>query len=79
MAKNNQVQIQRAIEQMTDRPPVPEIDFTMHTLEDGAVVSTQERVIKDVRGLSCAFLDAKNLTMFLVSATGPSTSDASAD
>jgi hypothetical protein len=52
MAKTNQAQIQRAIEQMTDRGPIPEIDFTVHTLEDGAVVSTQERVIKDVRGIS---------------------------
>jgi hypothetical protein len=49
MATSNQAQIQRAIAQMTERPAVPEIDFTQHTLEDGAVVSTQERVIKDVR------------------------------
>ncbi|KAJ7598510.1 serine/threonine-protein phosphatase 2B catalytic subunit A1 [Mycena floridula] len=41
--------IARAIEQMTDKPPIPEIDFTQHTLDDGNVVSTQERVIKDVQ------------------------------
>ncbi|KAF9012891.1 Metallo-dependent phosphatase [Hymenopellis radicata] len=33
----------------SDKAPVPEIDFTQHKLEDGSVISTQERVIKDVR------------------------------
>lgn len=28
--------------------PVPEIDFTQHTLENGETVSTTERVVKDV-------------------------------
>lgn len=28
--------------------PVPEIDFTVHTLENGDTVSTTERVVKDV-------------------------------
>lgn len=27
---------------------IPEIDFTQHTLENGEVVSTNERVVKDV-------------------------------
>ena len=31
---------------MSDKGPVPEIDFTLHTMEDGASVSTQERVCK---------------------------------
>lgn len=39
----------RAIEQISDKGPLPEIDFTQHKLEDGNIVSTQERVIKDVR------------------------------
>ncbi|KAF9067088.1 Metallo-dependent phosphatase-like protein [Rhodocollybia butyracea] len=39
----------RAIEQITVKPPVPDIDFTQHTLDDGTTVSTQERVIKDVQ------------------------------
>lgn len=43
--------IARAIEQISDKAPVPEIDFTQHHLEDGTVISTQERVIKDVRSL----------------------------
>lgn len=29
--------------------PVPEIDFTQHELENGEVVLTNERVVKDVR------------------------------
>ncbi|KAL1405273.1 3',5'-cyclic-nucleotide phosphodiesterase (PDEase) (3':5'-CNP) [Vanrija albida] len=28
---------------------IPEIDFTQHTLENGEVVSTTERVVKDVQ------------------------------
>ncbi|KAA6411547.1 MAG: serine threonine- phosphatase 2b catalytic subunit [Lasallia pustulata] len=34
---------------MSDKRPVPEIDFTMHMMEDGTQVSTQERVCKDVQ------------------------------
>jgi serine/threonine-protein phosphatase 2B catalytic subunit len=34
-----------ALEQaVVDKKPVPEIDFTLHTMEDGTQVSTQERV-----------------------------------
>jgi serine/threonine-protein phosphatase 2B catalytic subunit len=29
--------------------PIPEIDFTQHALEDGSLVSTQERVVKEVQ------------------------------
>ncbi|KAK7047874.1 3',5'-cyclic-nucleotide phosphodiesterase (PDEase) (3':5'-CNP) [Paramarasmius palmivorus] len=39
----------KAIEQIADKAPVPDIDFTMHTLDDGSQISTQERVIKDVQ------------------------------
>ncbi|KAJ3814362.1 Metallo-dependent phosphatase-like protein [Lentinula aff. lateritia] len=39
----------RAIEQISVKPPLPDIDFTQHTLDDGTTVSTQERVIKDVQ------------------------------
>jgi serine/threonine-protein phosphatase 2B catalytic subunit len=42
-------QIQRAIAQLTERPAIPTIDFTQHALEDGTSVSTQERMVKDVR------------------------------
>lgn len=33
---------------VANRKPVPEIDFTLHTMEDGSQVSTQERVCKGV-------------------------------
>lgn len=45
-----QTQIQRAISQIKDsKGTIPEIDFTQHVLEDGSTISTQERVIKEVR------------------------------
>lgn len=31
---------------VTEKKPVPEIDFSLHTMEDGSQVSTMERVIK---------------------------------
>lgn len=31
---------------VANRKPVPDIDFTLHTMEDGSQVSTQERVCK---------------------------------
>ena len=31
---------------VANRRPVPEIDFSLHTMEDGTQVSTQERVVK---------------------------------
>ncbi|KIV86268.1 serine/threonine-protein phosphatase 2B catalytic subunit [Exophiala sideris] len=34
---------------VVDKKPVPEIDFTLHIMEDGSQVSTQERVCKDVQ------------------------------
>jgi serine/threonine-protein phosphatase 2B catalytic subunit len=36
---------------VTEKKPVPEIDFTLHTVEDGSTVSTQERVCKGERVL----------------------------
>ncbi|KAG5645519.1 3',5'-cyclic-nucleotide phosphodiesterase (PDEase) (3':5'-CNP) [Asterophora parasitica] len=41
--------MQRAIEQIQVKQPPPTTDFTLHTLEDGNVISTQERVVKDVQ------------------------------
>lgn len=35
--------LERAVQ---DKKPVPEIDFTLHTMEDNTQVSTQERVCK---------------------------------
>ena len=33
---------------VVEKKPVPEIDFTLHTMEDGTQVSTQERVCKGI-------------------------------
>ena len=44
-----QIHLERVVQQMTEKAPVPEIDFTVHQLENGETVSTQERVIKEVR------------------------------
>ncbi|KAJ7794655.1 serine/threonine-protein phosphatase 2B catalytic subunit A1 [Mycena olivaceomarginata] len=52
MSVNAQTQVAHAIEQIQNRPPVPDIDFTQHILEDGTTISTQERVIKDVQAPS---------------------------
>jgi serine/threonine-protein phosphatase 2B catalytic subunit len=41
--------IERAIEKIQVKEPAQTVDFTQHTLEDGNVISTQERVVKDVR------------------------------
>jgi hypothetical protein len=35
-----------AIRAVKQKKPVPEIDFTLHTMEDGSQVSTLERVCK---------------------------------
>lgn len=60
-------QLQRAIIQITEKQPIPEIDFTQHTLDDGSSVSTQERVIKDVRCfLLLLALDGKSLMYHVI-------------
>lgn len=44
------VQKQRAaFAALQNKPPIPTIDFTVHTMDDGQVVSTQGRVVKDVQ------------------------------
>jgi serine/threonine-protein phosphatase 2B catalytic subunit len=45
----NQVQVDNALRAIAQKKPVPEIDFTLHTMEDGSQVSTMERVCKDVQ------------------------------
>ncbi|TKA41171.1 Serine/threonine-protein phosphatase 2B catalytic subunit [Friedmanniomyces endolithicus] len=40
---------ENAIRAMQHKKQVPEIDFTLHTMEDGSTVSTQERACKDVQ------------------------------
>lgn len=38
--------IDNALRAVQNKREVPEIDFTLHTMEDGTQVSTQERVCK---------------------------------
>ncbi len=39
-------QVDNAIRAIQQKKPLPEIDFTIHVMEDGTQVSTQERVCK---------------------------------
>ncbi|ESZ91298.1 Serine/threonine-protein phosphatase 2B catalytic subunit [Sclerotinia borealis F-4128] len=43
------MQVDNALRAIHQKKPVPEIDFTLHTMEDGSQVSTMERVCKDVQ------------------------------
>ncbi|KAJ6261575.1 Serine/threonine-protein phosphatase [Drechslerella dactyloides] len=47
--QNEKLAMEAAFKAMHEKKPVPEIDFTLHTMEDGTQVSTQERVIKEVQ------------------------------
>ncbi|RQM08576.1 hypothetical protein DH86_00000286 [Scytalidium sp. 3C] len=40
------MQVDNAIRAINEKKPIPEIDFTLHTMEDGSQVSTLERVCK---------------------------------
>ncbi len=40
------LQVDNAIRAIQQKKPLPEIDFTIHTMEDGTQVSTMERVCK---------------------------------
>lgn len=39
-------QVDNAIRAIQQKKPLPEIDFTIHTMEDGTQVNTMERVCK---------------------------------
>ncbi|KAF2455487.1 Metallo-dependent phosphatase-like protein [Lineolata rhizophorae] len=41
--------IDNAIRAVNEKKPLPEIDFTLHTMEDGTQVSTLDRVVKEVQ------------------------------
>lgn len=47
--REKQIQVDNAVRAIQQKKPVPEIDFTLHTMEDGTQVSTMERVCKDVQ------------------------------
>ena len=40
------LQVDNALRAMREKKPVPEIDFSIHTMEDGTQVNTLERVCK---------------------------------
>ncbi|KIP11851.1 hypothetical protein PHLGIDRAFT_17843 [Phlebiopsis gigantea 11061_1 CR5-6] len=44
-----QKQLEKAIGQIQHKDPLPEIDFTQHQLDNGVMISTQERVVKEVQ------------------------------
>jgi hypothetical protein len=44
--------VDTAVRAVTNKRPVPEIDFTLHTMEDGTQVSTLERVCKGMYSVS---------------------------
>jgi serine/threonine-protein phosphatase 2B catalytic subunit len=44
------LQVDNAIRAIQEKKPLPEIDFTIHTTEDGTQISTVERVCK---GMPC--------------------------
>lgn len=68
--ENNQQEVDQqsymdnAIRAVQQKKPIPEIDFTLHTMEDGTQVSTQERVCKgmlDITALHAVRLAAAAL------------------
>jgi serine/threonine-protein phosphatase 2B catalytic subunit len=42
-------QTQKAIDAIQNKTPIEDIDFTVHMMEDGTEVSTQERVCKGIQ------------------------------
>jgi serine/threonine-protein phosphatase 2B catalytic subunit len=44
--RQRDIQVDNAIRAIQEKKPLPEIDFTIHTMEDGTQVSTLERVSK---------------------------------
>ncbi|KAI1504124.1 Metallo-dependent phosphatase-like protein [Biscogniauxia marginata] len=43
------IQVDNAIRAIKEKKPLPEIDFSIHTMEDGTQVNTAERVCKEVQ------------------------------
>lgn len=44
----NKDYVDNALRAIHEKKPIPEIDFTLHTMEDGSQVSTMERVCKGI-------------------------------
>lgn len=63
------IQVDNAIRAIREKKPLPEIDFTIHTLEDGTQVRTSERVCKGTR---CPGLPLEASSSLLISPELPS-------
>lgn len=46
MEERRNIQVDNAIRAIQHKKPLPEIDFTIHTMEDNTQVNTMERVCK---------------------------------
>lgn len=49
IATTNSLKLENAIRAFQQKKPIPQIDFTVHKMEDGSTTSTVERVVKTVR------------------------------
>jgi serine/threonine-protein phosphatase 2B catalytic subunit len=49
----NRHQVDNALRALQQKKPIPEIDFSLHTMEDGSQVSTMERVCKGIDRFLC--------------------------
>lgn len=47
--------LDNAIRAVQEKKPLPEIDFTLHTMEDGTQVSTLERVCKGTTAILASY------------------------
>lgn len=63
MPLTDRAQIDNAIRALSEKKPVPEIDFTLHTMEDGSQVSTMERVCKGMPSPSLACVRARRRSL----------------
>lgn len=55
----NEQYFHNAIRAVQNKKPLPEIDFTVHQMEDGTQVNTQERVCRGKQGcglIACSIL-----------------------
>jgi hypothetical protein len=48
VAAVNSQKLENAIRAFQSKKPVPEIDFTLYTMEDGTMASTKERIVKGI-------------------------------
>ncbi len=53
--------IETTMRAVNEKKPIHEIDFTLHTMEDGTQVSTQERVCKGMKTRACATTRSSSL------------------